>query len=385
MARSSVREAWRPAVSVLSLLALAAGGAGLGFACGSSMSRDSRHPLPPAGSDGDDETGLIARASTPAGMDSLHQGQDSPGVADPSPGGGALYGGTLYGDYRFAEDSRSHTATSGRRRGHDPDYRVIDVVDGGAISGRVIWTGSKIPRGERHRTRRQAAERSGSECPPLTPDETVRQDASGHVAGAVVYLEGISRGRGGLVGSTFRFTDVQLGGVLQQHRCRLVPRVQLVSPLGSTLQLIGGAEPADQWTGRWLGGPESKTLFRAVLTRGGEHRARLDRAGVLEVRVTSTADRDDRDDPTDPVAWVVVAAHPYYTTSDRQGRFRLDDVPPGRYTLVVWHPPVARPTQRGRPARRKATRLTAPIARRVRVSVQTRKTTSARVTLSPAR
>jgi plastocyanin len=36
-------------------------------------------------------------------------------------------------------------------------------------------------------------------------------------------------------------------------------------------------------------------------------------------------------------AWVVVAAHPFYALTDAQGRFRLDNVPPGQYTLRVWH------------------------------------------------
>jgi plastocyanin len=35
--------------------------------------------------------------------------------------------------------------------------------------------------------------------------------------------------------------------------------------------------------------------------------------------------------------WVVVAAHPFYALTDAQGRFRLDNVPPGQYTLRVWH------------------------------------------------
>jgi plastocyanin len=35
--------------------------------------------------------------------------------------------------------------------------------------------------------------------------------------------------------------------------------------------------------------------------------------------------------------WVVVAPHAFYALTDAQGRFRLDNLPPGPYTLRVWH------------------------------------------------
>jgi len=36
-------------------------------------------------------------------------------------------------------------------------------------------------------------------------------------------------------------------------------------------------------------------------------------------------------------AWVVVAAHPYYAVTNERGEFALENVPPGSYTLQVWH------------------------------------------------
>lgn len=37
------------------------------------------------------------------------------------------------------------------------------------------------------------------------------------------------------------------------------------------------------------------------------------------------------------VAYVVVVPTPYHVVADDQSRFRLEGLPPGRYTLVVWH------------------------------------------------
>jgi carboxypeptidase family protein len=36
-------------------------------------------------------------------------------------------------------------------------------------------------------------------------------------------------------------------------------------------------------------------------------------------------------------AWVGVLAHPYFAVTGADGRFTLSDVPPGRYTVAVWH------------------------------------------------
>jgi plastocyanin len=36
-------------------------------------------------------------------------------------------------------------------------------------------------------------------------------------------------------------------------------------------------------------------------------------------------------------AWVGVVEHPYYAVTDARGRFRIENVPPGRYDVEAWH------------------------------------------------
>jgi hypothetical protein len=36
-------------------------------------------------------------------------------------------------------------------------------------------------------------------------------------------------------------------------------------------------------------------------------------------------------------AYVLVLETPFFVVPDADGRFRLDDVPPGEYELIAWH------------------------------------------------
>ena len=37
-------------------------------------------------------------------------------------------------------------------------------------------------------------------------------------------------------------------------------------------------------------------------------------------------------------SWAMAVNNPYYALTDENGKFSLDQVPPGTYQLVVWHP-----------------------------------------------
>ncbi|MGD9727343.1 MAG: carboxypeptidase regulatory-like domain-containing protein, partial [Nitrospiraceae bacterium] len=37
-------------------------------------------------------------------------------------------------------------------------------------------------------------------------------------------------------------------------------------------------------------------------------------------------------------SWGLVIENPYFALTDQDGRFDIDDIPPGTYKMVVWHP-----------------------------------------------
>ena len=278
---------------------------------------------------------------------------------------GSTYGGMLYGAYRFRLGQVP--ASKPNPRPYANNYYAAAVVDGGTIAGRVTLAEAGAPR--------ELAVAAAAGCGATIPNESVVTDASGNVANAVVYLENLTRGRRGLessdgYGYNSRSSKLQVGGVLETRRCRFAPHIQLIAPIGATLHLSNSDRRGRKVRARRWGEASRDLVFTtALLDRGREYHIRLDHAGFIELRSTNSGEVGN--------AWVVVPRHPYYAITDRAGRFRLDDVPPGTYNLVVWHEPVITGVDAGgRPI------VSAPISTRRKVTVKARRASTVNVKLA---
>jgi hypothetical protein len=152
-------------------------------------------------------------------------------------------------------------------------------------------------------------------CGASVPDDRLVVGPGGGLRFAVVTIEGVRNG-----------SRAERDAVhdLDNRQCRFEPHVQ-VAEVGQWLE-ISNSDPILHNADARLG---TETLFNLALPPGRRVRRPLARSG----RIAITCDVRH----TWMSAFVVVTDHPYHTVTDAYGAYEIRDVPPGRYTLSVWH------------------------------------------------
>ena len=188
-------------------------------------------------------------------------------------------------------------------------YRETAVTNGGRIVGTVRVAGAvtSLPP--------QPVFKEKEFCGDQITDERLIVDPEGRLAGAVVHLRGIEAGKPAAHAEPVR---------LDNRKCAFVPHV-VAATVGDTLEMHN-EDPFLHDAHAWLG-PD--TLFNLAIPKGRTVRHVLDRPGVVHVNCNVRH--------TWMHAYVFVTEHPYRAVTDGEGRFVLDDVPPGVHTVAVWH------------------------------------------------
>lgn len=159
------------------------------------------------------------------------------------------------------------------------------------------------------------------------PQALSRAIAKGRVANAVVWIAGLTTGKA---------LPEEKRADLESIDCLVDPRVQAII-VGTTVNVIN----------------DDKVLHRLVFIRDGAHDTlaampffnegevvaseRLARVPGL-VEVTCTFHRSTR-------GYLAVFAHPYFAVTDSLGRFTIDSLPPGSYTLHIWREGTLHPAE----------------------------------------
>ena len=148
-------------------------------------------------------------------------------------------------------------------------------------------------------------------CGNELPDEAIVVDAQGHLANSVISVVGLKG-------------PVPQETVITNEKCRFGPRVQLVRPKGTVRTTskdpILHTTQAQEASGR--------SIFNVALPMPGLNIAKpIGNAGV--VRLSCNTHPWMR-------GWMIVTDEAA-AVSGADGRFTIDNVPPGTYEARVWH------------------------------------------------
>lgn len=194
-------------------------------------------------------------------------------------------------------------------------YEELSVQKGRTISGVVRW------KGRRPIMASYPINRDESVCDPqkkrFKPSPRLVIGPGGGIANTVVYLSNIRRGKKAAATGLSQARNLSIQG------CEYRPHV-LLAPIGSYLAMHNRDRVLHNI--RMFGAatynlpmPEPGTLFVKPLRQPGLITLRNDAGhGWMS-------------------AIIYVTPHPYYVISDQEGRFTLQDVPPGTYTIKAWH------------------------------------------------
>ena len=174
--------------------------------------------------------------------------------------------------------------------------------------------------------------------PPVPEYDPITENQ--HVCGDRALLPRLDLGDREGVRNAFVFLDgiaanppapLQEPSLVDQRECEYVPHA-LALPAGSQVVVTNSDSILHNVHGRIQGETGMRTIFNVAQPVQGQRstiNSPLENPGI--VFLTCEAGHPWMS------AHIFVAEHPYVTVTDRAGEFVIDNVPPGEYTIKMWH------------------------------------------------
>jgi hypothetical protein len=189
-------------------------------------------------------------------------------------------------------------------------YEIVTVTNGGAVEGKVTFTGPKPP------PRKVVPTKDTAVCGGAREVEQIRLSPDKGVAQAVVWVKGVLKGKA--------WDKPANAPALRNTNCDFTPYAQVVR-LGVDVDLIND-DAVFHNLHSFLG---KATVHNVSLPKNGRPiRRAFPESGMVRVECDAHSWMK---------AWIYVAASPYYAMTGPDGRFAIRDLPPGSYALVAWH------------------------------------------------
>jgi plastocyanin len=190
-------------------------------------------------------------------------------------------------------------------------YEATSVANGGTIVGEVKYAGDP-PAPEKVQVTKDekvcGTEPKNTETLMVGPDKGIED--------AVVFLADIQKGK-----AQEKLTK---NPTLDQKQCEYHPHAQII-PVGSTLDILNDDDVLHNIKTE----PGSKTSFNVAQPKFKKKiEQKLNTPEMVKVECNVHGWMK---------AVLVVTPNPYYVLTDAKGSFKITDVPPGKYTLKVWH------------------------------------------------
>jgi hypothetical protein len=185
-------------------------------------------------------------------------------------------------------------------------YEAGTVTGGGSIEGQVIYKGPV-------ETRKVIPNKDVEVCGGIREETLIDVGPSQGVHNAAVYLVDVAKGKA--------WPPAGKTPELDNIKCEFVPHVQIIQ--AGKLDVVN-KDPVLHNSHGYYG---KRTAFNMAQPNEGQViPADLERAGIVRV---------DCDVHGWMEGWVYVVDNPYYALTDADGKFKIDDVPPGTYKLVA--------------------------------------------------
>lgn len=190
-------------------------------------------------------------------------------------------------------------------------YEEGTVTGGGTLIGTVKGPAPAVPFSDAIVTKDKGV------CGERKPSEAIVRAADGGLKNAVVFFQGISRGK-----PIDRSRPVKF----DNHGCRFEPHVVAVA-VGQRLE-ISNSDPVLHNTHAYLDG--SQTIFNVALPVQNQRIPKtMKKPGLMSVKCDAGHNW--------MLAWIYAFDHPYFAVTGEKGEFRIDQVPPGTYKVTAWH------------------------------------------------